>query len=97
MARVRQRKVAEQVPAEIVPAITSAPKTVVDVDDEMRIIAKYKDRIRNPLTAIRSHCVECMGGAPQSVAECVSEGCSLWALRMGKNAYDARVVKRNSE
>ena len=55
------------------------------VTKEDRIIATYKEKITNPLTGIRSHCVECMGGSVHLVAECASVKCSLHPFRMGKN------------
>jgi hypothetical protein len=61
-----------------------------EVSDEDRIITSYKERIKNPLTAIRAHCVECMGGAPRWVADCTSPGCSLYGFRMGKNTMHGR-------
>ena len=100
MARVRTRAKPKPVAKEKVEKKekpVEEKKTVLAADDEMRIIARYKARISNPLTAIRAFCVECMGGAPQSVSDCPSKTCSLWNVRMGKNMYDARVVKRLAE
>jgi len=71
------------------------PETIDSAaSDEMRIIAKYKARISNPLSAIRAHCIECMGGGVHEVARCTSVDCSLHKLRMGQNAYDKRVMRR---
>lgn len=58
-----------------------------------KLIAGYKDRIKNPITAIRSHCVECMGGAPREVADCTSTACSLYPFRMGVNTMSAKYGK----
>ena len=66
------------------------------LDNESRIIQKYKDRINSPITAIRSHCVECMG-AVRSVESCTSVSCSLHPFRMGVNVFDARHKKAKSE
>ena len=59
-------------------------------DAEERIIAKYKSRIKNPTTAIRSHCVECMGGSVREVSKCTAPDCSLYPFRMGTNVMDMR-------
>ena len=63
----------------------ATPEVKEPENDEDRIISKYKDRISNPLTAIRSMCVECMGGSVQAVSDCPSVSCSLHPFRMGKN------------
>lgn len=54
------------------------------------VIAKYKKKIKNPMTAIRAHCVECMGGQVKSVADCTSPGCALYPFRMGKNVMHGK-------
>lgn len=46
---------------------------------------RYRDRIRSPLTAIRSYCVECSGGSPKQAGECVQVSCPLWMFRFGTN------------
>lgn len=53
-------------------------------------IARYKSKANSPLPAIRSHCVECMGGAVKMVSECTATDCSLWPFRMGINTLDPR-------
>lgn len=68
-------------------------RTEERVDAEMRIIAKYKDRIKNPITAIRAHCVECFGAAVREVADCPSTDCALWPFRMGKNTMHSKYGK----
>lgn len=60
---------------------------------EYRIIQKYKDRIRNPGTAIRAHCIQCYGGMIAEVSRCPAESCPLWLFRMGKNVFHSRSVK----
>lgn len=62
---------------------------------EDRIIASYREKINSPLSGIRSHCVECMGGSVQLVSGCVSENCSLHPFRMGKNTMHSRYGKVN--
>lgn len=44
---------------------------------------------RNPVRAIRAHCLNCCGGSPKAVAECPSAQCALFAFRMGRNPYRA--------
>ena len=64
-----------------------------DLLAEARIIQKYKDRIKNPISAIRSHCIECMGGQVHEVARCTSPQCSLYPFRMGKNTMHQKYGK----
>lgn len=92
----RRRRAAEEIakPADE-PAQEEAPNEDSDVDDETRIIASYKEKITNPLTAIRAMCVECMGGAPRLVAECPSNNCALHPFRMGKNTMHGKYGKPN--
>lgn len=86
MAR-RRRKPVEETPKE----------TKEYVSDEDRIIAKYKEKVSNPLTAIRAMCIECMGGGVHEVAECVSVACALHPFRMGKNVMHGRYGKPNAK
>lgn len=55
--------------------------------DGAPIFAAYRSRIRSPLTAIRSKCVECVGGSAKRANECENITCSVWAFRFGKNAF----------
>lgn len=48
---------------------------------------KYKKKIRSPLTAVRSFCIDCMGGSMVGVRECTSCNCPLWPFRLGKNPF----------
>lgn len=66
----------------------------VDYD---RIINDYKDGVNSYKTAIRSHCVECMGGLVQSIKGCTSMGCSLYPFRMGENPFDERTKKAKTK
>lgn len=86
---------------------TRVPLVVQEEDDdfaaegdllaEARIIRKYKDRITNPVSAIRSHCVECMGGQVQEVARCTALKCSLYPFRMGKNTLHKKYGKPRTD
>lgn len=44
---------------------------------------------RNPIKAIRRHCLDCCGGSTRAVAECPSATCALFPFRMGKNPFRA--------
>lgn len=74
-----------------------------DKVDYPQIIASYKDDATSYKNAIRSHCVDCMGGLVQAVKDCSAspdkeDHCSLWPFRMGENPFDARTIKaRNKE
>lgn len=45
---------------------------------------------RNPVKAVRRHCLACCGGSSRLVAECPSVHCALWPFRTGKNPYRAQ-------
>ncbi len=49
---------------------------------------------RNPIRAIRRHCLNCSGGSPIAVEECPSATCALWAFRMGENPYRAPATQK---
>lgn len=63
------------------------PSASADQKNISAIIQKYKDRIRSPMTAIRSFCIGCSNGSIKEVDECRVVNCSLWPLRLGKNTY----------
>lgn len=50
-----------------------------------RVIAQSLARVRNPLTAIRAFCIQCMGGYVNLIPDCTAPKCPLFAYRMGKN------------
>jgi hypothetical protein len=68
-----------------------------DLLAEARIIQKYKERITNPISAIRSHCVECMGGQVHEIQRCTSPECSLFPFRMGKNTLHKKYGKPRTD
>lgn len=51
---------------------------------------RYRQRIRSPLTAIRSQCISCKGGSPKQANQCAKMDCPLWPFRMGQNAFYGR-------
>lgn len=51
-----------------------------------RNIERALKRVRNPLTAVRAFCVNCMGGYVNLVPGCTAPQCPLFAFRMGKNS-----------
>jgi hypothetical protein len=53
--------------------------------DRDEIIQHYRDKVRNPLTAVRAFCVECMGGYVSEVKACSNGLCPLHPFRMGRN------------
>lgn len=64
------------------------PKTVPMND--LRFMSQQRefgDRIKGPLTAIRSFCLGCMGGQSNLVRECESTTCPFWSFRMGGNPF----------
>lgn len=80
-------------------SVETKAKKKMEIDPEVLriegVIQGYKDRIKNPLTAIRSMCVECMGGAVESIGPCATKTCSLYLFRMGKNVMSQRYGKPN--
>lgn len=48
--------------------------------------------IKSPAKAIRIFCLECCGGSPGEVKQCVSKTCALHAFRFGKNPYTKRIM-----
>jgi hypothetical protein len=50
-------------------------------------------KLKNPVKAIREHCIECMGGrgigqnTSKLIEECGSPECALFEFRFGKNPY----------
>jgi hypothetical protein len=58
---------------------------------------RYKPKQeKQPIKAIREHCIECIGGRDNNpshtklIADCPSPDCSLFAFRFGKNPYHRR-------
>ena len=39
----------------------------------------------SPVKAIRAKCLECSGGSPKEVRECLISDCALYPFRFGKN------------
>ena len=56
------------------------------------VIKKYRDKVRNPLTAIRAKCIECCNGSPGLVKECHLTKCALHAFRMGHNPFHSKAI-----
>ena len=56
-------------------------------------MSRYKPKKqKNPVKAIREHCIECMGGRESEshmtrVSECGSPDCALFEFRLGTNPY----------
>ena len=55
---------------------------------------RYKPKkLKNPVKAIREHCIECMGGRgvgqnySKLIAECLSVECALHDFRFAKNPF----------
>ena len=46
---------------------------------------EIKTKSITPLKAIRKHCLECSGGSPSEVKNCVIPECPLYQYRLGKN------------
>lgn len=98
IARTRAKNNQEQpqtaAKAETIPAkqIEPEPKAESGLTDYDAVVQRYKSKITNRASAIRSHCIDCMGGAVAEVARCTSRNCSLYGFRMGDNPFDKRTI-----
>ena len=50
-----------------------------------------------PIKAIRAKCLDCSGGHPSEVKNCVILDCSLYPFRMGKNPNRKGIGRINPE
>jgi hypothetical protein len=82
-------------PEDLVAQARAQDEAERDRTDYAAIIQGYKDKIHNPMTAIRSHCVECSAGQIGEVRQCPRTKCSLWPLRMGTNVFHGRTGRAN--
>lgn len=57
-------------------------------------MARYYNKIKSPITAIRSHCVHCCCGQPSEVEKCTAVKCSLYPFRMGSNPFHGKAKNR---
>lgn len=90
-----RRKVAEAITADelrnrLRGALPDGSEINPDGSSYLATIAKYKKRVRNPMTAIRAKCVECSGGSIKEVTECRVVGCPLYLFRTGHNPFHSR-------
>jgi hypothetical protein len=49
------------------------------------------------LKAIRAKCLDCSGGSPSEVADCLVKSCALYPLRIGKNPWRAQASEAQRE
>jgi len=49
-----------------------------------------KGKRQSPLTAIRLHCLDCMGWQASEVAKCPSKDCIFYKFRSGRNRSGKR-------
>ena len=52
---------------------------------------------KNPVKAIREHCIECMGGRESEghlkrITECASSNCALFDFRFGTNPHHKQIL-----
>lgn len=62
------------------------PKSESTAKVESRIAAA-KDKIKNPVKAIRAKCIDCTGAEPNAVKKCELIDCPLFPFRFGKNPF----------
>jgi hypothetical protein len=49
--------------------------------------------LKNPVKAIRAHCIDCSGGSLKEVSVCPMTECPLYPFRLGKNTF-RKVIKK---
>ena len=55
--------------------------------------SRVVDRVRGPLTAIRSYCIVfCMNGDTVAVRTCEDTTCPFWPFRMGSNPFFGKIA-----
>lgn len=69
---------------------------IVDKTDYREVVKRYKDKVKNPKTAIRAKCVECSGGSLKEVQLCPVTECALHPFRMGLNPFNKKTQARLS-
>jgi len=62
-----------------------------------KLLLEVSPSRRNPIKAIRRHCLDCCGGSAIAVLECPSITCALWAFRKGKNPYRVPPTQKQKE
>lgn len=65
-----------------------------EASEALATIARYKNKVRNPKTAIRAKCIECSGGSVKEVNECPVTACALYPFRMGENPFNKKTRER---
>ena len=84
------------------PALQKLAKTIAiaraehlqNESDWVKVIKRYKARVKNPMTAIRAMCIDCSGGSLKEVTECKITTCALHPFRHGKNPFHKKTVER---
>ena len=103
VAKERQKRLIKEKknPPEEHPELT-------EEEDKERVVEEYREKVHNPMSAIRAFCVECQGGYLGEVKRCtrskenaLAEGhkrwCPHWEFRMGNNPYHNRKSKNEGE
>ena len=60
------------------------------LDETAHVVERYQERVKSPITAIRSFCISCMGGYVKEVKHCTAPACPLYPLRLGVNVFSAK-------
>lgn len=78
----------------VIERISRDPEKNEDGTNYVETIARYKEKVKNPLTAIRAKCVECSGGSLKEVSTCRVASCPLYPFRMGVNPLHKKARDR---
>lgn len=87
---MRGRNAANKYPEEVRAEVSAACRENRPIELPAASLEKLGHHKRNPLKAVREHCLDCHGGNRAEVRRCTSVGCSLWVYRLGSNPYSAR-------
>ena len=73
----------------------SNQEPTIDVDKLPKVTVRLSNMTKEPMKAIRAHCLDCSGGNSASVQWCPCDGvhstfCSLWPFRFGQRPRAAR-------
>lgn len=50
-----------------------------------------------PLQSIKSFCVDCMGGQPRLVKDCMAKNCALYEYRLGKSRHKREITEEQRQ
>lgn len=70
-------------------------KSIFRMWDDLK--PQQRERIKGPLDAVRSFCINCQGGNVDMVRACSTVNCFLWSFRMHGNPFYGRLMEGTGE